>query len=260
MTRHDDQKLDDELDDFMAGRDALSRHLSALKQPESPAQLDTAIMASIEGKLAQEQATRQRPAANMARWRMPLALAASVVGTLLLTLEWQRGEYAEPAQVPASAPPPPVRAASPEITVTASPKPAAIVSDKRVHAAPAPAPATPAAEEAWTPLPAPAAAPAPAPVMTAQPAAPVTDALTVHRYAASSFGAAAPAPIVARPSAAPIAPPAPDAQAAAWLHAIDEMLKADLRSDALAEWKKFRQAYPDYPVPEALARQIAAIE
>jgi len=257
MTRHDDQKLDDELDDFMAGRDALSRHLSALKQPESPAQLDTAIMASIEGKLAQEQTMRQRPAANMARWRMPLALAASVVGTLLLTLEWQRGEYAEPEQITTSAPPAPVRAASPEITVTAPPKPAAIVSDKRVHAAPAPG--APAAEEAWTPLPAPAAAPAP--VMTAQPAAPVTDAVTVHRFAASSFGAAAaPAPIVARPSAAPIAPPAPDAQAAAWLHAIDEMLKADLRSDALAEWKKFRLAYPDYPVPEALARQIAAIE
>lgn len=50
------------------------------------------------------------------------------------------------------------------------------------------------------------------------------------------------------------------AKPTAWLNVIDEMLKADLRKDALDEWKKFRLAYPDYPVPDALAKRIAAIE
>ena len=50
------------------------------------------------------------------------------------------------------------------------------------------------------------------------------------------------------------------ARAADWLNVIDEMLKAGLRKDAIDEWRKFRLIYPDYPVPEELARQIAAID
>lgn len=53
--------------------------------------------------------------------------------------------------------------------------------------------------------------------------------------------------------------PADTARAAEWLHVIDEMLKADLRQDAREEWRKFNLAYPDYPVPEQLAKRIDAI-
>lgn len=45
-----------------------------------------------------------------------------------------------------------------------------------------------------------------------------------------------------------------------WLSVIDTMLKADLKSDALAEWTKFRVAYPDYPVPDEMLARIAAIK
>ena len=45
-----------------------------------------------------------------------------------------------------------------------------------------------------------------------------------------------------------------------WLSVIDAMLKANLRRDALAEWAKFRAAYPDYPVPAELRARIEAIK
>lgn len=41
---------------------------------------------------------------------------------------------------------------------------------------------------------------------------------------------------------------------------IEELLKADLRQDALAEWEKFRKAYPQYPVPEKLEARIKALQ
>ncbi len=56
------------------------------------------------------------------------------------------------------------------------------------------------------------------------------------------------------------AKPVDAARAQAWLNVIDEMLKADLRQDALAEWVKFRQAYPDYPVPETLRARIKVLQ
>jgi hypothetical protein len=57
-------------------------------------------------------------------------------------------------------------------------------------------------------------------------------------------------------------PETPDARAKRardWLSVIDAMLKADLKSDALAEWTKFRTAYPDYPVPDEMLARIGAI-
>ncbi|ATQ76949.1 hypothetical protein CR152_22375 [Massilia violaceinigra] len=45
-----------------------------------------------------------------------------------------------------------------------------------------------------------------------------------------------------------------------WLSVIDAMLKADLKNDALAEWTKFRAAYPNHPVPDEMLARIAAIK
>ncbi len=41
-----------------------------------------------------------------------------------------------------------------------------------------------------------------------------------------------------------------------WLALIEELLKADLRRDALDEWKQFRKSYPRYDVPEKLKKEL----
>lgn len=278
MTHHDD-----ELDDFLAGRDELSRQLSALKQPAPPARLDDAITASIEARLAAEQAGRRRPAANMARWRAPLALAASVIGAVLLTMEWQRGEY--DAQVDAgmrgqrptaapSAPAPAAATAVPPMPPIPPRGPAAsapVLAPAAADAVP-PHPAKPAPRA--RPRPAPAAPPPqPAQAASAAPESPKADDMTSTvianatnvrppaelARAAPPAPAAAPAPLAYAARAQP-APVAADQRAEAWLSVIDEMLKAGLRHEALDEWRKFRLAYPRYPVPEQLSGRIKTIE
>lgn len=121
----------------------------------------------------------------------------------------------------------------------------------------------PPVASARAPEPVAAPAPAPAPVrVAAPPAEPVAD----------DARAAAPA---ARPARARVAGPeskgdrelskaspfdAHDKRALDWLAVIDAMLKAKLDKDALAEWARFRAAYPDYPVPAATRDRIAAIK
>lgn len=324
-------KLDDELDDFIAGRDDLSRQLSALAQPEPPGGMEDAVMAAAAARLAQEQAVRKRPAANRANWQRPVALAASVVCVCLLTLQWQRGEYqqpAPPASVSASAPasePATTRAAPPAIVrapAVAAEEPLATAPSpdrpssqpKHAHAARAPAaeitsppPAAPdtqiaqaappaepagkinvianatnvrpsaelrgwaAAPERAPNAPPPAllanAAPPPAPpAPPAPPPAPAPAAAPVLALAPPPAPTSLPAPLNARAARSSVTVTVtgsavlPDQKATAWLHAIDEMLKADLHRDALDEWRKFRLAYPNYPVPEDLAQRIHAIE
>ena len=41
-----------------------------------------------------------------------------------------------------------------------------------------------------------------------------------------------------------------------WLALIEELLKADMRRDALEEWKNFRKAHPQYPVPDKLLKEL----
>ena len=94
--------------------------------------------------------------------------------------------------------------------------------------------------------PAPASMPAPAPVASF--GAPATS----NAASVSVTGSRS----VAAPGGPAPGTPADAARAQAWLNVIDEMLKAELRQDALAEWAKFRQAYPDYPVPEPLRARI----
>ncbi|MYN29738.1 hypothetical protein [Duganella levis] len=391
MSNGDHNLQDDaELDDFLAGRDALSRQLAALAQPEAPKQVNDAIMASIEAQLAQERAAQtvqqvqaveaapaahaaqaggvtqvatRRPAANMARWRAPAALAASLVGVLLLTLEWQRGDYAQQAQMTAAAPEQKPVASTPQAAEQPAPQPAppalptvvagrgatggrdrettsvtaavsaAAAPSPSGHIAPSPSPARPApAQPAPHAEPAAKLAPslladadkAPEPIIITPPAeqflrarsaptanlaaavppsvtsgplaAPISPSpattLSYSSRSAPSMPPAAPIALPAAPPAPPAPPPAPalatsatpvvaaataptlvtvtgsarkamspadTARAAEWLHVIDEMLKADLRQDAREEWRKFNLAYPDYPVPEQLAKRIDAI-
>ncbi len=51
-----------------------------------------------------------------------------------------------------------------------------------------------------------------------------------------------------------------------WFAVIEEMLDQDKGAGkdkgkaVLAEWRKFRKVYPDYPVPETFEEQIRALE
>ncbi|MDR3479656.1 MAG: hypothetical protein P4L91_02990 [Burkholderiaceae bacterium] len=146
----------------------------------------------------------------------------------------------------------------------ASPAPSATLQKPAIEsdvAAPAQAPLL--ARE-----PAPFSAPAPQPSFAPAPAvAPVeNDALKREAGAGSASGrivtdqrsaaaaAPAPAPMVAAKSAS--APnPADD-----WLAKIDALLKAGSRHEALLEWRKFRNAYPDYAVPEAFKEKMKALD
>jgi hypothetical protein len=327
MTSGDHNLQDAELDEFLGGRDELSQQLAALAQPEAPKQVNDAIMASIAAQLAQEQATKAapapqltsvmpRPAANMARWRAPAALAASLIGALLLTLEWQRGDYAQQAamsaqqqqqpavSVPqppsADAPAPssaPAKAAPKDVAPAQQPAPQAIPSQQQsasprsrptaelahgpapVQPAPitSPAPAAPpmplmpqaplmlAESAATAPLPA-AIAPPAGLFLRSAPAPVIAGRMAASAPAPSYVASAATAPTVvsvtgaARKAEAQAEAQADATRAANWLHVIDEMLKAGLRNDAQEEWRKFRLAYPDYPVPEQLAKRIDATD
>jgi hypothetical protein len=42
----------------------------------------------------------------------------------------------------------------------------------------------------------------------------------------------------------------------AWLQKIEDLLKANERDEAIAEWQKFRAAYPDYPVPDKVSENF----
>lgn len=99
----------------------------------------------------------------------------------------------------------------------------------------------------WRQLQSPAAGPG-APVVIAQAdAPPITDDSVVMRS---------------------VPRPAPDgqsagfdrAQPAQWLAAIERFLGEQKNDDALDEWIRFRSAYPQYPVPAALAARFDALK
>lgn len=159
-----------------------------------------------------------------------------------------------PAPIPAPPPAParqnyagsPSQPASPENSAS---RVRAIIMPPAPVAA-APAPVAPAPESYYSPPPAPIVA-APAPVYSPAPA----PALASGAVATALPTQSELAPVVASSRKTEATP-----RAEAWLSAIDEMLKAGLRQDALDEWEKFKRAYPDYPVPEKLRAQIRQLQ
>lgn len=98
---------------------------------------------------------------------------------------------------------------------------------------------------AAAPSPAPAAAPPP----PTRPAAPGEGANAI----------ASQAPVLGGQAARPASEPSPE-NARAWLLQIEKLLKADKRKEALDEWSRFRQAYPDYPVRQSVIKQIDVLK
>ncbi|MEO7496869.1 MAG: hypothetical protein ABIT83_24235 [Massilia sp.] len=63
-------------------------------------------------------------------------------------------------------------------------------------------------------------------------------------------------PLADKSNGAPVVVADPGAEQ--WLALIDEMLKAGLRADAVAEWTRFRLVHPAYPIPLELNARISA--
>ncbi|GGC67791.1 hypothetical protein [Undibacterium terreum] len=145
-------------------------------------------------------------------------------------------------------------AAAPESTALAKKESASPVQSLPPQAF-APAPVPPPAP---APAPAAVAAYAPAPAM-AKPAAPATSlALNEQNEQYARRAVVVDARKIASPQndEATLFNKKQVREANEWLAVIEELLKADLRRDATAEWKKFRKAYPDYPVPDTVSEQF----
>lgn len=271
-TKDQDHLADDEFAAFLQGEGILASDLQALSHPEPSAAMSAAILGQVKSDLAQgakslPQTTKhaandvRMPGASapirpgfMSRWRTPLALAASILCTILLLLQWQQQQSPSPvvAQGPQTAP------SQVPSTVTEQNLPAvsAIVDTPQV------ASATKSVQSA----------PAAAPVKKTRVTAPAiqiaqADVLELNASALSAHANPTATRSMPKPAGKVVASP-PDAltpaddveKAKAWLTLIDEMIKADLRQDALIEWEKFHKAYPHYKVPGNLLAQIKALK
>ncbi|MES2102554.1 MAG: hypothetical protein V4634_00935 [Pseudomonadota bacterium] len=108
------------------------------------------------------------------------------------------------------------------------------------------------------------AAPAPLPALRSAPidAAPTaTEAASGYARQAGAADARLVAPYASnQPSAPSVLSEKQAAEAKERLDLIEELLKAGLRRDALAEWDKFRKAYPAYPVPDSVTEKIRGLQ
>ena len=226
----------------------LYREAEAAAPPEA---LDRAILAASRAALA--------PARRRARWQawtLPMGVAATLVLTVTLTLLVQReqepplGEAPLP-RAPAAAPQERAEPGAELPAKTAAPPAAKREAVRREAEAPPPAP-TPAASRpaSQPPVVEQKALPAPAPeaVGAAEPARP---AAAMRRQSAPAADA-----VEMRAKSAPLRKEAAGAAAARtpeqWLEEIRQ-LKARGRDQQAAEaLAEFRQAYPDYRLPEDL--------
>lgn len=172
-----------------------------------------------------------------------------------------QAENSRPALPPnAAAPPMPVESAPAQEFRRA---PQAVPELKiAVPAAPAmPSYSQPSPASAFSPAPAPAAAPSlavpPAPPAPPPPPPPPVPHIMQDRAAPAEAAGRVASERRVEITGSKIMRSQPNAVSPdIWLAAIDEMLKAGLRRDALAEWPRFRQAYPDYPVPQELLERL----
>lgn len=290
---------DAEFDAFLRGDDALARQLAALPQPQPSATLDAAILRHVQADLRRPSASNDAAQRSMvSRWSMPIALAASFVVTFSLVHEWDGyisdapAEAAAPVVVAPAAPAAPASAAAAAAGLAAEtvPAPASAATPQ-----PPPPPAFTAPPSRQAPLRKPAASAQAAPNQPSE----LSGALVKPSPQQAEIQAEAPRADIdsaaeksslplRRSAAAPMPPPpapvsvagsrnmaprpietdsskadgikADSIKADPWLAVIDEMLKAGLPRDASEEWTRFRLAYPDYPVPPALAERIKAAQ
>ena len=228
----------------------LVRRLASLPQPEPSAELDAAIFAQIQKDLASGPAAANDPAVVAPRpkpkhrYRAPLAFAASLAGIAILFPVWRSYQKQELQTVEVRIVPEEMPAALPPMI---SEDEAAAPADKKRESAIVAAKPAPAIPQMEMPIPAPVPAasvalPPPPPAPAAAPPAPAmaVDELDAPRKAAArSLEAESPKD---------------------WLQSIERLLDAGDAESAAAQWKRFRNAHPDYPVPDTLAGRLRALE
>jgi hypothetical protein len=221
----------------------LSRLYAQAGENEPPPALDAAILAAAL-------AARAAPPPPRPWWRRlqaPLALAASVIIAVALTLSMDRNppaEFAPPASAPLQERPAAERTAPTSADAGSAPAPLVPVGKEAPRPAEAKREAPASARESLAPTP-PAAAVAPAESGVAK--APAADMASESLAgSARQKSAAAPALQASREAAAPPTPKAPEA----WLEEIRSLRRQGKLAEAESSLREFRAAYPDYPLPE----------
>ena len=224
-------------------------------QGEPPPALDATILAAARAAAA----SQRPPRPWWRRLQAPLALAASVVLAVVLTLSMDRNPPAD-GEIPAakahreSAPATEQNAPAHSNAVEArsldapareeAPRPPAVpAKQKPAISARESAPSAPPAAGAVKPE-ASATQGAPAPAADAGSA----DRLGNQQRSAIAEPAAAPAREAKREAAAPLQPPKPEA----WIEEIRSLRRQGHPAEAERNLREFRAAYPDYPLPEDL--------
>jgi len=226
----------------------LSRFYQKASQAEPPPALDAAILAA-----AQVATASQRP--RRPWWRRlqaPLALAASVVLAIVLTLSMEHNP-APDGEIPAIKSD---RASAPAREQTAAARPNAVDAPSTGAPAAKEAHRSPAAadQQKSAASPAEAALPASPTAIPGHPAAsaaqgmptPAAEAGSAQRGGAAEPAAAAPE--AKREAAAPLPPRKPEA----WIEEIRDLRRQGRPVEAERSLREFRAIYPDYPLPEDL--------
>lgn len=242
-----DDKL---LEDFLAGKGEVARAYRASQKPAAPDALDAAVLQQAREDLHKRPAAPRRWA-----WQRPLAAAAVLTLGFSLLLNLEQDEAARKAvyeMAPAeSAPTPAAAPAAPVAPVAAASAPAAAATRSKAESArkrkpvaePAPAPPPPAVAD-MPAAPPPQTAPAPMPETLQKDSGAAADALAAPR-------------IQRRESKAAMQSFAAEAQRAAprpeeWLQRIRALRDAQRVDEARQQLREFREAHPDYAVPEDL--------
>jgi hypothetical protein len=218
----------------MAGpeRDSdVSRRYRELAREEPPRALDTEILAAADRELESRAAPLVAPTARR-RWYVPLAAAAVIVLSVVVTLALQRAQEDPELQWQEETPATPKAAAVPEAEGQADPKPTEVLPP----AAPAARQITPGirAERPASPAP-----PLDSDTRT-QPQVPSAEGNSVRRSSAEST----------------VAPLRDELSPEDWLRQIADLRREGRQAEADAQYAAFRRRYPQYPIPQALREQV----
>jgi hypothetical protein len=225
----------------------ISQRYRELGTEEPTPELDRAILAAA------------RRATSRHRWYSSLAAAAVIIFAVAIVIQIERQP---PDQVPMSAPstpvvaPPSAEPAAPEKREARPAMPAKAPPRRSAEQAPQFAPEPPPRVESLPATPAPAPAPAPEP--SANVAAPAAGAAPDMPYRRMDEPRAAPQPqrsMAARSEAmstAQLERQSPER----WLERIARLRQLGRDEEAEKELARFRESYPDYRIPEAMAKRL----
>jgi hypothetical protein len=127
-TQKHDQSEEQAFEDFLQGRGELVKQLKALSQLTPSAALDAAILASAKAAVAQAERSKETAANDpvaprkpgfLSRYRMPLAMAASLMIAVLVAVQWyaqsDNPASIQVAQAPSAEPASPPAASQPQL-------------------------------------------------------------------------------------------------------------------------------------------------